>query len=63
MSVIFTCYDLNQKNFFKDNGIKYLVCGLNERTLRKFWVYERNEKFNSVLALWNAQRNSKQESK
>lgn len=52
MSVIFMCYDLNQKNFFKSKGLKYLITGLNERSMRKFWVYERNNKLNKALNEW-----------
>ena len=46
------CYDLNQKNFFKSKGLKYLITGLNERSMRKFWVYERNDKLNNALNEW-----------
>ena len=52
MSCIFTCYDTAQKKFFELNGLHDLIYGLHPKTLRPFWVYERNEKFNEVLSVW-----------
>ena len=49
MSCIFTCYATIQTKFFEKNGIHDLIYGLHPKTLKPFWVYERNEKFNAVL--------------
>ena len=53
MSCIFTCYDTIQKKFFEKNGIHDLIYGLHPKSLKPFWVYERNEKFNAVLKKWS----------
>ena len=53
MSCIFTCHDTIQKKFFEKNGIHDLIYGLHPKTLKPFWVYERNEKFNAVLKKWS----------
>lgn len=52
MSCIFTCYDAKQKIFFEKNGQHNLIYGLHPKTNKKFWVYERNEKFNQLLKEW-----------
>lgn len=52
MVCIFTCYDINQKNFFEKNGEHNLIYGLHPKTYKQFWVYERNEHFNKLLNEW-----------
>lgn len=42
MSNIFVCYDKIQRNFFRDNGFHDSVNGLHRKTLKPFWVFERN---------------------
>lgn len=56
MSYIFTCYDNTQKKFFETNGITDILYGLHPKTMKPFWVYERNEKFNIVFKEWLNQR-------
>lgn len=52
MSCIFTCYDTTQKKFFEKNGLRDIIYGLHPKTLRPFWVYERNDLFNDLLKIW-----------
>ena len=53
MSVIYTTYDLNLKEYLKEYGIRYLICGQSvTKPHNMFWVYERNEKFNAILNNW-----------
>ena len=52
MSCIFTCYDTTQKRFFEKNGLRDLIYGLHPKTLKPFWVYERNDQFNIVFQQW-----------
>ena len=56
MSCIFTCYDNTQKKFFETNGITDILYGLHPKTMKPFWIYERNEKFNIVFKEWLSQR-------
>lgn len=59
MSVIYTTYDTNLKKFMKECGIKYLICGQSvTEPHNTFWVYERNEKFNTTLNKWLSDRKS-----
>ena len=53
MSIIYTTYDTNFKQYMKECGIKYLICGQSvSEPHNTFWVYERNEKFNTALDEW-----------
>ena len=52
MVCIYTCYDIKQKKFFERNGEHNLIYGLHPKTLKQFWVYERNEHFNQLLKEW-----------
>ena len=49
---IFICYDVKQKKYFERNGFKDLVSGLHKKTLKPFWIYERNEKFDKCFEDW-----------
>lgn len=59
MSIIYTTYDTNFKKYMKECGIKYLICGQSvTEPHNTFWVYERNEKFNTALDKWLSNRKS-----
>ena len=49
---IFICYDVKQKKYFERNGFKDVVSGLHKKTLKPFWLYERNEKFDKCFEDW-----------
>ena len=53
MSVIYTTYDVNFKQYLNENGHRYIVCGLNPNSQQMFWVYIRNEKLNKLLTEWS----------
>ena len=53
MNVIYTTYNTNEMKFYTyENGIKYILKGLNEQSLNRFYVYKRNEEFNKLLNQW-----------
>lgn len=53
MSVIYTTYNVELKNYLSNIGIKYLLCGRAVKNLNKlFWVYERNDELNVALEDW-----------
>lgn len=53
MSIIYTTYDTGLKKFMKECGIRYLICGQSvSEPHSTFWVYERNDKFNTALNEW-----------
>lgn len=47
------CYNKCQRNFFYDHGCRDVIYGLHPKTLKEFWVFERDEKFNKVNEMWN----------
>lgn len=49
---IFICYNTKQKKYFEQNGFKDVVSGLHKKTLKPFWIYERNEKFDKCFEDW-----------
>ena len=58
MTCIFTCYDIKQKKYFEKNGVHNLIYGLHPKTHKMFWVYERNEYFNTLLNEWEHKAHS-----
>ena len=49
---IFICYDTKQKKYFEQNGCKDVISGRHKKTLKPFWIYERNEKFDKCFEDW-----------
>lgn len=52
METAFVCYDKTQRNFFRDNGIKDIVYGLHPKTMKPFWVFIRNKRFEACMQEW-----------
>lgn len=50
--VIYITYDKNLKNYLYSNGITDILYGINPKTNKKFWVYERTEYLNNLLSKW-----------
>lgn len=50
---IYVTYDINFRNKCTENNIRYILTGLNSRTKKSFWVYNRlDEDFIRVLTKW-----------
>ena len=50
---VYITYDVKFKNKCTENGIRYLVIGINPTTMKTFWVYNRLDKnFIKVLDEW-----------
>ena len=49
---VFVCYDIAQRNFFRDKGLKDVVYGIHPKTYKKFWVFLQTEEFNKVMKEW-----------
>lgn len=50
--IIYITYDKNLKDYLFNNGINDILYGINPKTNKRFWVYERNEYLNSLLDKW-----------
>ena len=49
---VFVCYDITQRNYFRDKGLKDVVYGIHPKTYKKFWVFVQTEEFNKVMKEW-----------
>ena len=49
---VFVCYDITQRNFFRDKGIKDIVYGLHPTTYKRFWVFLQTKEFDIVMKEW-----------
>lgn len=50
----FYCYSYRLMYFIKSNGINYLKYGFNKNNNLKYFLFERNDKLNSILDEWNS---------
>lgn len=58
-SKLFYCYSTNLKRFLiEDNNIKYLSKGVNDRTNKNFWLFERTEKLKKCLDEWSLRKSN-----
>ena len=51
-NIIFTCYNKEQRNYFRDCGCKDVVYGVHPKTGKYFWVFIRDEIFNKAYEKW-----------
>lgn len=49
---LYTCYSLNLRNYFYDNGLKYKLAARNPNSNKLFWVYIKDAKLNELLTKW-----------
>ena len=52
MNVIYVTYDVDLKQHLKSLGIKDILYGLNPKSLKRFYVYERTEELEKSLKDW-----------
>ena len=55
----FYCYSANMKKFFCDNGLKYVVRSIHEKTKKPFWIFESGDRVTELLNVWRANKLSK----
>ena len=53
---VFVCYDIIQRNFFRDRGIKDVVYGIHPKTHKRFWVFSQTEEFNIAMKEWSSRK-------
>ena len=53
MSKLYTCYSVPLMKFLtQEKGIKYELVASNPNTMKKFWIFIRNQKLNNALKEW-----------
>lgn len=54
MSILYTCYSVPLMKFLTiQKGIKYELVACNPNTMKKFWIFIRDEKLNKALNEWS----------
>lgn len=53
MSKLYTCYSVPLMKFLTTKkGIRYELVACNPNTMKKFWIFIRDEKLNRALNEW-----------
>lgn len=53
MSKLYTCYSVPLMKFLTEvKGIRYELVACNPNTMKKFWIFLRDEKLHMVLDEW-----------
>lgn len=52
----FYCYSPKMKQFFCDNGLRYITKSVHDKTNKPFWVFESSNKITDLLELWRRNR-------
>ena len=54
----FYCYSKRMSLFIRSFGISYLSVGINENTKAKYFVFEKSERLDKVINLYNEVKHS-----
>lgn len=52
MNMIYVTYDVSLKKYLRQNGINDILYGLNPKSLKPFWVYNRTTELETILKDW-----------
>ena len=50
------CYSYPQKKFLMDNGEYVIVKGINPNSQKRYWVFEKNDRLDSLLTEWQTRK-------
>lgn len=56
----FYCYSSKMKQFFCENGLRYIARSIHEKTKKPFWVFESGDKVTELLEKWRLKKASEQ---
>lgn len=60
MPEYYYCYSPNLFKFLTmENGIRYICCGLNQNTKRKFWQYKATPELNEAIRKYRSMKEVK----
>ena len=48
----FYCYSKPLKDFLLENGSRYIIKSVHEKTKKKYWLFEGTEELNKLLLEW-----------
>ena len=52
-SRFYYCYSYRLKKYLRDNNEYVVIKGIHPETLKRYWVFERNEHLDELLTKWN----------
>lgn len=52
----FYCYSPKMKQFFCENGLRYITKSVHEKTNKPFWVFESDLRVTNLLQVWRSKR-------
>lgn len=52
----FYCYSKPLKDFFLDNGLRYILKSTHNKTNKQYWVFESCEKIDKLLTEWRLRK-------
>lgn len=53
---LYCCYSLPLRNYLRGNGLRYKLAALNPNSKNLFWIYIKDEKLNTLLEKWTANK-------
>ena len=53
----FYCYSKPLKDFILENGEKYVLKAIHDKTHKQYWVFESSKKIDELLAEWRLRKN------
>lgn len=53
MSQFFYCYSMRMSHFIRAFNIKYIDVGFNAKSKTKYYIFEKSEKLDKVIELYN----------
>lgn len=53
---LYYCYSLPLRDYLRENGLRYKLAALNPNSKNLFWIYVKDEKLNTLLEKWTANR-------
>ena len=55
-SKLYCCFSVPLRDYLSENGIRYDMCALNEKTHKTMWIYIRTDKLNNLLKTWSLRK-------
>lgn len=50
------CYSQNLMKFLKDNNEEWICIGVNDKTNRKYWLFEKSDSLKKLLGIFTEKK-------
>ena len=57
MNNIFYCYSKRMSLFLRAMKEEYIAVGVNQKTNVKYWTFNKSERLDNLITLWNEIKN------